>query len=346
MAQNATALTRADQRAHFLADSEWAHFQCDALAADASFRQYFRLTSADESVLLMDAPPATEDIDAYIKIDEYLLSIGLRAPQILKLDAANGFAIIEDFGHNTYTQLLNKGESAQPLYQLAVDVLSHLHTNLDPKAIDVPRYDSGYYQDEADLLIDWYWLARTGSPISDELREEYRAIWASLLGELAPIDECLVLRDYHVDNLMVIEGNQGLASCGLLDFQDGLIGSTAYDMVSLFEDARRDVCQDMAAKIKADYLEGRDDAYVAAFNDWYAVLGAHRHVKVLGIFVRLCVRDHKDHYLDFVPHVQFMLKRSLEKPQLAKLKAFFDVHHPGAIEAPLSFDADAVRKLI
>jgi len=293
----------------------------------------------------MDAPPATEDIEAYVKVDEALRGVGLRAPKILELDQDQGFAIIEDFGTSTYTNLLDSGAQATPLYKLAVDVLRHLHDSMSKIDGDVPNYRDGFYQAEADLLIDWYWLARTGANISDELRAEYRAIWQQMIDKLEPLDEVLVLRDYHVDNLMLIDNETGLDACGLLDFQDALIGSPAYDMVSLFEDARREVDQLMAANIKAAYLQGKSESYKAAFEEWYAVLGAHRHVKVLGIFVRLAVRDNKPHYLDFVPHVQTMLARSLAKPQLAPLRAFFERNHPGSISEPLLFDLNEVRKL-
>ena len=337
---------RAVLRQAFLANTAWADWDVEALSADASFRRYFRLTQNGQSALLMDSPPDTEDIDSYVKIDRYLLSVGLRAPQIHELDEENGFAIIEDFGAQTYTQLLDAGEQAEPLYTLAVDALARLHQALDVNTIDIPRYDSGFYKDEADLFIDWYWPARTGGKISANLRREYQELWQDLLAKVSTEKECMVLRDYHVDNLMVIEGETGLDSCGLLDFQDALIGSRAYDLVSLFEDARRDVDQEMAGRLLEEFTKDFTPAENAAFHYDYAVLGAHRHIKVVGIFVRLCVRDSKAHYLNYLPRVQRLLAESLALPELKPLADWIERNHPGDVTDTLDFNADLLRNML
>lgn len=334
---------RSALRTAFLAKTSYYDWQLEALTADASFRRYFRLSHNGQSVLLMDSPPDSEDMDSYIKVAQYLISVGLRAPNIHALDSDNGFAIIEDFGNQTYTQLLDAGAQAEPLYRLAINALAWLHNHLDVSQIDIPRYEQGYYQDEAALFIDWYWPARTGDQISDSLRLEYMEVWQQLLAGVSTDNECMILRDYHVDNLMVIDGESGLNSCGLLDFQDALIGSRAYDMVSLFEDARRDVDQAMAQQLVADYLNDFSPQQTADFYYDYNVLGAHRHIKVVGIFVRLCVRDGKSHYLDYLPRVQRLLEQSLLKPELKPLADWLDRNHPGLVSAPLPFDADMIK---
>ncbi|MCR8922830.1 phosphotransferase [Dasania sp. GY-MA-18] len=345
-ASESNAEQRSVLRAAFLAETRYCDWRLVALSADASFRRYFRLSHNGQSVLLMDSPPDSEDMDSYIKVAQYLLSAGLRAPKIYALDQINGFAIIEDFGNQTYTQLLDAGEQAEPLYQLAIDALARLHQRLDIKQIDIPRYDQGYYQDEASLFIDWYWPARTGGQISDNLRREYMAIWDQLLAQVATDNECMILRDYHVDNLMVIAGESGLNSCGLLDFQDALIGSRAYDMVSLFEDARRDVDQAMAQRLIEGYLKDFGPQQAADFHYDYNVLGAHRHIKIVGIFVRLCVRDGKSHYLDYLPRVQRLLEHSLLKPEMKPLAEWLDRNHPGFVSAPLQFDARILKGML
>jgi len=338
--------TRTEIREDFIADSIWKNWTCEALSADASFRRYFRLTNENQSVLLMDAPPESEDLASYIKIDQYLLSMGLRAPKIYKSDLNDGFAIIEDFGLQTYTQLLDSGEEAEPLYKLAVDVLAKLHKNDTQISFDIPRYDDGYYQEEAELLIDWYWPARTGKKISTALRDEYLQLWQQLLAQVSTKNECLILRDYHVDNLMITGSDINLSSCGLLDFQDALIGPKAYDFVSLFEDARRDVDADMAKRLMNGYLANIDEAEHKSFTYDYHVLGAHRHVKVVGIFVRLCIRDNKAHYLSYLPRVQNLLEHALQAPEMAPLQAWFKRHHPQDITEPLLFDTEKMRALL
>ena len=154
---------------------------------------------------------------------------------------AQGFLVIEDFGDATFTRRLAEGADEAALYTLATDTLIALHRHAEAAAIDVPSYDAAALQREADLLIDWFLPAVTGAPAPAAVAAEYRAVWRALypLADAAP--PTLVLRDYHVDNLIELPGRTGVAACGLLDFQDALIGSPAYDLVSLVNDARRDI---------------------------------------------------------------------------------------------------------
>lgn len=339
-------MTRSQLRHNFLTATTWGTWNTHPLKADASFRRYFRLTHDSQSVLLMDSPPATENIDSFVKIDEYLINIGLRAPHIYALDIDNGFAIIEDFGTQTYTKLLDAGVTAEPLYRLAIDTLAKLHASLSAEQLDIPRYDDGFYDEEVALFIDWYWPARTGRTVSANMRNEFMAIWSKLLANISRENECMVLRDYHVDNLMLIDGEEGLNSCGLLDFQDALIGSRAYDAVSLFEDARRNVDQEMAKRLLDDYLEVVSPKERVAFHYDYSVLGTHRHMKVVGIFVRLCVRDGKAHYLNYLPHVLRLLESSLALPIMKPLADWVERNHPGNVSEPLKFDTDLLHIML
>ena len=339
-------LSRDDLRQDFLDQSAWSTWHVEALKADASFRCYFRLTHGSSSVLLMDAPPATEDLAAYIRIANYLADCGLRAPRVLEQDLINGFAVIEDFGFNTYTVLLDKDSPAEPLYKLAVDSLIQLHKAYGQSAIDVPRYDAGFYDDEAALFVDWYMPARLGRKLTASERDDFLARFASLIDSVSTQEECLVLRDYHVDNLMLVDGAEGINACGQLDFQDALIGSRAYDLVSLLEDARRDVCPEMTERLLDHYLAEMPSTDRATFLRDYRVLSAHRHAKVIGIFVRLCVRDSKGHYLNYLPHVQQLFERSLQSEYLAPIAEWIAMHHPDAVTKPLVFDAQALRELL
>lgn len=329
---------RALARRRFLAGSQWEDWSTYALAADASFRRYFRLTSDDRSVLLMDAPPETESIASFLAVDSYLQSVGLRAPEVFAQDVATGFAVIEDFGDSTYTTLLDAGAEPEPLYALAVEVLSRLHKAIDVAELELPRYDDGNYQTEISLFVDWYWVARTGAPMPARKRAEYEAIWRELLNGVSTEHECLVLRDYHVDNLMRIDG-AGTDGCGLLDFQDARVGSRAYDLVSLFEDARRDVDTAMAERLIDVYLAANGELDRKSFAYDYRVLGAHRHSKILGIFVRLCVRDGKEHYLSYLPRVQRLFEKSLRSDHLRPLADWLSANHPGAVTEPLQIPA-------
>jgi len=227
--------------------------------------------------------------------------------------------LLEDLGDQTYTQLLRQGHDEDHLYDLALETLVGLHqTPFDLS--DVPPYDAAILQREADLLIDW-WLpaAREDIALDEALRESYHAVWSSVFAQMPSFDPCLVLRDYHVDNLLLLEGRAGLKACGLLDFQDALVGSPIYDVMSLLEDARRDLDPARVERLKQAYcrLQGMDRA---DFDTAFAILGAQRHAKVIGIFVRLMVRDGKDMYLHHIPRVWRLFDQSLTHPALAPVR--------------------------
>ncbi|MEJ1996204.1 MAG: phosphotransferase [Limibacillus sp.] len=300
-------------RRAFLEAAGWGGASVQALPGDASFRRYFRLSGGPEAALLMDAPPPQEDVRPFVQVAEHLLAMGFSAPRILARDAGQGFLVIEDFGQATFTRLLAAGEEQRPLYELAADLLAALHEQPGNAKIDRPPYDLEALQREAALLTDWYLPALTGEATTAPLRESYLAAWGEVFESLPGLPRVLVLRDYHVDNLMLLKGRSGVKACGLLDFQDALIGNPAYDLISLLEDARRTVPQDLAGRIFLRYLEKRGGSIDGhLLGRWCACLGAQRHAKVAGIFVRLMWRDGKPVYLKHIPHVMGMLRRQLE----------------------------------
>lgn len=332
--------------AAFLAAHGWGDAEVVSLPSDASFRQYHRLHLGDRRALLMDAPPDKENIHAYVTIARHLNGHGLSAPEIWAVNEEQGFAVIEDFGEDTYTRLLNDGADPVPLYELAVDVLTALHGKAGAADVDAPGYTVDRLLDEAVLLPDWYLPAMTGAATEPAARQDYLDAWREVFAN-APVEaDTLVLRDYHVDNLMLLEEREGAACAGLLDFQDAVIGHPAYDLVSLLEDARRDVSDAMTRSMLARYRQALPDQADAAMGPWYAILGAQRHAKVAGIFVRLYVRDGKPVYLPHIPRVMGLLARNLAKDELRPVKAWFDAHLPD-IEKPLpAFNPETVRALI
>jgi N-acetylmuramate 1-kinase len=277
----------------------------------------------------MDAPPPHEDVRPFLAIARLLQALGFSAPAILAEDVAAGLLLLEDFGDATYTRLLAQGAAEEPLYALAVDLLVALHRDFDPAvAAHVPPYDDARLLNEAALLVDWYLPAVTGKPTAPALREEYLALWRRLLPLARAVPESLVLRDYHVDNLMLLSDREGVAACGLLDFQDAVIGPVTYDLVSLLEDARRDVPPELAAAMRARYLEAFPGLDRAAFDASYAVLGAQRNCKIVGIFTRLWQRDGKPQYLAHIPRVWRLIEGDVAHPDLAPLAAWLDRHIP------------------
>ena len=183
------------------------------------------------------------------------------------------------------------------------------------------------------LLVDWYQPYITTGVGNEGVKERYADAWIEVLSSLPKPTKTLVLRDFHVDNLMRLHGRQGISACGLLDFQDALIGPSAYDLVSILEDARRDLCPDLVSKMLDRYYDGMKmgKEEVADFNKWYRVLGAQRHCKVLGIFVRLLRRDGKGAYMEHLPRVLELLRAQLRHEELAPLNGWFENDFPEII---------------
>ena len=323
---------RAERIAAFLAASGWAGVAHRPLAGDASFRHYHRLADGGRRAVLMDAPPPKEDVRPFIAVARLLRGLGFSAPQILAEDVADGLLLLEDFGDSTYTRLLAAGAEEEPLYALAVDLLIALHQGFAPaSAAFMPPYDDQRLLTEAALLVDWYLPAITGHPTDAALREEYLGLWRGLLPVARGVPDTLVLRDYHVDNLMLLDGRAGIAACGLLDFQDAVIGPRSYDLVSLLEDARRDVPGDLVAAMLRRYLAAFPALDREAFAASYAVLGAQRNCKIVGIFTRLCVRDGKPVYLAHIPRVWRLIEHDLRHPALAPVARWLDRHIPPSL---------------
>ncbi len=305
----------------FLADAGWGDAAIVPLAGDASFRRYFRVLDGGRRAVLMDAPPPHEDPRPFIAIAEHLLADGFAAPQILARDLERGLVLIEDFGDLRVKEHLD-ADPAEELatYARAIDLLADLHRL---PAADVPPYDRAVYQREVGLLTDWYCPA-IGIDVDTDA---YVRAWDAVLPvvEQSASPTVTVLRDYHAENIMLIDrdASHGL---GLLDFQDALAGHPAYDLVSLLQDARRDVPVEVEAAMLAHYKAVASPP--ADFDAAYAVLGAQRNAKIIGIFTRLWKRDGKPRYLSFLPRMWGLLERDLAHPALAPVAAWFAANIP------------------
>jgi len=315
----------------FLAETGWAGAERQPLPADASFRRYVRLADGARRAMLMDAPPPHEDVRPFLAVQRVLARLGLSVPAVYAEQVEHGFLVLEDFGDNTYTRLLAAGADEETLYALAVDVLIALHWRFDPAPADwLPSYDEARLLDEAARFVDWYLRAVTGAAAAPALRDAYLEAWRAVLAHAAAAPRTLVLRDYHVDNLMRLDGRDGIAACGLLDFQDAVLGPSSYDLVSLLEDERRAVPADLRRRMIARYLDGFPALDRDAFGASYAVMGAQRHAKNIGQFARLLLRDGKPQYLRHIPHMWRLLDADLRHPALAPVAAWFAAHVPRA----------------
>lgn len=327
----------------FLERHGWDPAARRPLAGDASFRRYERLVEGERRAVLMDAPPPQEDVRPFVAIARWLGGLGYSAPEILAEDPAAGLLLLEDLGDDTYTRVLaTAAESPDPaeteptLYALAIDLLIDLHRRPATEAVppDLAAYDTERLVDEAMVLADWYLPEALGRPATRASRDAYAEAWRGVFADTGLVGTpTLVLRDYHVDNLIWRSERPGLAACALLDFQDAVAGHPAYDLMSLLEDARRDIAPSLRAAMLARYFAAFDDlarpgsardAFMAAF----AALAAGRHAKVIGIFTRLWRRDAKPDYLVHIPRVWALLERALEHPALAPVAAWFAAELP------------------
>jgi N-acetylmuramate 1-kinase len=306
----------------FLEIYGWNGSDVTLLAADASFRRYFRAVRSDgRRAVIMDAPPPHEDPRPFIKVAKYLTEQELRGPEIIGLDLDRGLVLLEDFGDIRMREHLDDyPDQESEIYRAAIDTLALLSRK--PPANLAP-YDMDAYFREVRLLTEWY-VPAMGLHVD---AKGFEACWNAALMPIAGTEhrKTTVLRDYHAENIMLLaDGTQGI-----IDFQDALIGHAAYDLVSLLQDARRDVSAKLEAEMLGYYasLVRTDDDFRAH----YALLGAQRNTKIIGIFTRLWKRDGKARYLGFLDRMWSYLERDLEHPALAQLKQWFDVNIPVAV---------------
>jgi aminoglycoside/choline kinase family phosphotransferase len=330
--------------ADFLAARGWAGVDPVRLAGDASFRSYYRLTDGGRRAVLMDAPPPLEDVRPYVEVAKLLCRLGLSAPEIHAEDPEHGFLLIEDFGDDTYTRLLADGADETALYGLAIDTLVALQRAVAATGVPtLPAYDEERLLAEAALLTDWYAPAVLGAKLPDTVREDYLARWRAVVPDAALPGPTLVLRDYHVDNLMLLPGRPGVRGCGLLDFQDAVTGPASYDLMSLLEDARRDVPPELREAMIERYLAAFPGLDRAAFLRSAAILAAQRNCKILGIFTRLWRRDGKPAYLPHIPRVWRLLEDDLRRePELRPVAEWLDRYLPAALRHVPRVDAPQV----
>jgi aminoglycoside/choline kinase family phosphotransferase len=305
----------------FLAASGWAGAEILPLAGDASFRRYFRVVNGGRTAVLMDAPPPHEDPRPFVAVAEWLSSVGLSAPQIIARDLDKGLLLLADFGDWRMREYLDEDPSRErELYELATDVLVHLHQHAPMPGLKPHGLDQ--WLEELKLFPDWYCPA-VGLEVDAQL---YEAAWREALEPvandgLAPVT---VLRDYHAENVMLVDGLEGVGHFGLLDFQDAVAGHPAYDLASVLEDARRDVPETIEQAMIERYVAAT--GHGEAFGRAYWALAAQRNTRILGVFTRLWKRDGKPHYRRFQPRMWGLLERDLAQPHLAPVRAWFDAN--------------------
>lgn len=319
-----------------MATAGWAEARAVPLAGDASARRYLRLALAGATAVLMDAPPGQADsAEDFARIAGHLRGIGLSAPAVLAADTAQGFLLLEDLGDALFARLADADPVQEAaLYPLAVDVLAHLQARPAPNGL--PDLSAQDWAEAASLALTAYapvaGTAPDPAPFCDAL--------ATALTRHADGPRVLILRDYHAENLLWLPNRDGLARVGLLDFQLAQMGQPAYDLVSLLQDARRDVAPEVEAAMCRRFAETTGVADPGAA---YAVLGAQRGLRIMGIFARLATEAGKTQYLHLLPRVWRQVQRNLAHPALSPLAALCETALPPPTPAVLERIARACR---
>lgn len=349
----------------FLAEAGWGDAERRHLAGDASHRRYERLRRKDGvSAVLMDAPTDPNDrpldhkgrsygeiahlaLDCrpFVAMSNHICAQGLTAPRVEAHAIGDGLLLLEDLGDGVFgEEIARAGDpaaKARELYAAAVEVLARFHAVPARPELALPNgeshrlfaYDRAALEIEAELILAWYVPKLAGYVLSEAETAEFHALWSELFDVLAGAPQAIVLRDFHSPNLMWLPGREGLKRVGVLDFQDALLGAPAYDVASLLQDARRDVPDALEADLLDRYLDLRADLDAEDFRAQYAILGAQRASKIIGIFARLKYRDGKSHYLQHLPRVWGYLERNLRHPVLARYRAWLDAAIPQSARA-------------
>ena len=341
----------------FLDANGWDGAQCLAIRGDASARLFSRLQRGANVIMLMDWPPVSDGPPIrdgrpycqiahlarkgapFIAVSDWLrLKAGLSAPAVAASDLDRGLFLIEDLGDAVFGALIAEGEQLDPLYALAVDGLLAIRASKPPRDLPmahaapyrVPEFDREALEVELDLLPQWYFKLFPAHGPSETLSRTFFEAWSPFLDWLGKQEKDLILRDYHSPNLLLCEERSGLRRLGVIDFQDAVWGHPAYDLVSLLQDGRLDVPEESERALYARYCDGTakaDPSFDAvSFAKAYAILGAQRNTKILGIFARLSLRDGKNGYLAHLPRIGRYLFRNLAHPDLKPLRAWYEAN--------------------
>ena len=300
----------------FLETTDWANCTRVDLAGDASNRRYERVFEHDTNLpaVLMDAPPDKgEDVATFVRITNHLRDLGFSAPEILAEDTNHGFLLIEDLGDDLYARVLTREPNLEaPLYEAATDVLVDLHSATVP---ELGSMSSRVMAEMDEIAFTHYYGGIVGTQDAT-MATQFVNQFIDILHRTVIGDHVLVQRDYHADNLLLLPKRKGVARVGLLDYQAAFAGHRAYDLVSLLQDARRDVPADIELKMIDHYI-AKTDVDDTEFRTAYAVLGVQRNLRILGVFARLSLDYGKPQYVNLIPRVWAHVIRGLDHLALA-----------------------------
>lgn len=294
------------------------------MAGDMSPRKYYRGMKDGQSSILMIYPDASDEARAelrdFIRVGEWLLAQGLKAPKLLAVDEGLASAQFEDLGAQSFGAALRGGHDGEELYALGCDVLKHI------KGCPVPEGLPDYYDSKVHYnrrqLVEYYLPLKLGRVYTEEQMNSYLAAWDEVEKSLPPCPQIFQHMDFHLENLMWMPGEEGIKRCGLIDYQHAVVGPMPYDLVNLLEDARVDVPEDLRAAMIERYCEGMSGKEKDLFLSWYRVLATQFHCRVIGLFIMQAAANGRDDYLVHVERLQKYIAGAVDHPVLASLKAW------------------------
>ena len=320
------------QREEFLRASGWAGSFEIPVGEDWSQREFFRIEKKGmTSILIQSAPdgdprqsPGHKLYD-FVRISEFLRKIGLSAPEIIAQDYAHGLLLVEDFGSSDFATLIrNNEEQEKDLYLIATETLRQIYRKTEHVSIDLPNFYSSHIYKGHQRIVDWYVPAVRQLKNDDFILKDYLNVWSQIEKKLPPTNIRMLHGDFHPGNIMWLPARKRAMQAGLIDFQGAMLGPAAYDLVNLLDDARRIVPNDVREECLSIYLDGMSLEEKENFLNWYAVLAAQFHCRVIGQALRLAIRDGKTRLLDVIPILRSHLLRDLSNPFLNPLKDWFD----------------------
>lgn len=311
---------------HFL--GKYDHFSKKYLTADFSPRKYFRWEKGKASLILMDCPDL-KSLKAFVDVGQHLLSHGLSAPEIIEIDADNGFLLLEDFGDATFTKVLQANANREyHIYEAAVNVLVHLQERTQEPLSFLNIYTVDFGLNKVKQFLAYYYPEVIDQELTSSVENDFLNAWRKVLELALQTKKSIFLRDYHIDNLMDLPQRPSVKNIGLLDFQDAVWAPVAGDLVSLLEDARREVPNELTDLMWKKFLEAHpkgdhQEIYIAGH-----ILSAVRHVRILGLFTRVAKERQDKRFLNRITHLWNLLEKCCTLEELKPVRQWLDLNLP------------------
>ncbi|WP_010298819.1 aminoglycoside phosphotransferase family protein [Candidatus Odyssella thessalonicensis] len=307
-----------------LAEHGFSHATISFLAGDASPRKYFRLQQDKGTAVLMDTP-VSQRPEQFVRIANLLREQGFSTPQIIGQNIKDGYLLLEDLKDATFTKVIKADTQQMPrLYELATTTLITLIQAFPFKPDDLEDYSEQQFLEGILLFTHWCFPACHGYSLKAAAQQEFKDLWSQIFKELDSLPKTVMLRDFHVDNLIHLEERSGIQACGLLDFQDAQWGPMVYDFMSLIDDVRitlpspiEDACWTSYSQAFPMFKKGTRERALAH------MMSTSRLLRILGVFTRLARQDGKRHYLNYMPRVWELLDKNLRLPELSQLHNWF-----------------------